>query len=66
MLTRKREEFLTKLADLCEQYNAGFFYTIDDDGVHISIDGDDIFVGHLMDPVTEMRVAAYNNQTKES
>lgn len=40
-------EFLLKLAALCAEYNAGFAYTVDDDGIHISVDGTDVFIGYL-------------------
>ena len=40
--------FLTKLADLCEQYKIEEIgYTRDDDGVHIVTAGMDICVGNL-------------------
>lgn len=41
-MSEKHKEFLTKLADLCEEYRAGLGYTIDDDGVHVYIDDEDI------------------------
>ena len=41
----KQSLFLEKLADLCEQYDADFYYTIDDDGIHIIVDGNECFVG---------------------
>ncbi|MDP1772425.1 hypothetical protein [Methylobacter tundripaludum] len=47
MLTEKQSEFLKKLADLCDEYNAGFTYTNNDDGTHVLVDGDDIFADHL-------------------
>ena len=32
-LTGKQRAFLNNLADLCEEYQAGFGYTVDDDGI---------------------------------
>ena len=40
-------KFLEKLALLCEQFNAVFFYTTDDDGIHIALNGQKVFVGYL-------------------
>jgi len=37
------KEFLLKLADLCEEYDAEFGYTNEDNGVHISVDGREIY-----------------------
>ena len=50
-------EFLTKLASLCVEYDADFFYTTADDGIHIHADGEEIFVGFLLDPSTELKEA---------
>lgn len=47
MLSGKNADFLKKLADLCDEYNAGFTYTTDDDGTHILVDGNDIFAGYI-------------------
>lgn len=56
------KEFLLKLADLCEEYGATFGYTIDDDGIHISVDGGrEVFVGYLFDAPKELRDAAGHN-----
>ena len=46
----KALEFLKALADLCEKYNATFSYTTDDDGVHIKVDDQDVFIGQLLFP----------------
>jgi len=35
-------EFLKKLADLCEEYDAKFSYTNMDDGIHLHIDEEEI------------------------
>ncbi|PCI54210.1 MAG: hypothetical protein COB36_11000 [Alphaproteobacteria bacterium] len=40
-------EFLEQLAQLCEQYKASFSYTTDDDGIHIDLDGKEVFCGWL-------------------
>jgi len=41
------EEFLEKLAILCDEYNAQFDYTTDDDGIHINVEGKEVFIGFL-------------------
>ena len=54
-----KNEFLEKLAELCERYNATFYYTTDDDGTHIDLNGEEIFVGDLgysrIDAAKELR-----------
>ncbi len=40
-MTDKTIEFLTKLEALMGQYQAELFYTNDDDGIHVSLPGDD-------------------------
>ena len=54
-----RINFLEQLAALLEDYNAELYYTTDDDGIHIDIDGDEIFAGHLSssDAPAELRRA---------
>ncbi len=44
-MTDPRKLFLQKLADLCSEYDANIYYTNDDDGIHICLGGDDVFVG---------------------
>lgn len=46
-MTDRQREFLEKLNELMAQYNAGFGYTRDDDGIHIFVDGEECFVGWL-------------------
>lgn len=55
-------QFLLKLAALCEEYRAEFSYTTDDNGVHITLDGQEVFVGFLVDgyAVNDLRTAAAN------
>lgn len=49
-MTNTEKEFLKKLADLCDTYEASFDYSNDDDGIHIYLaSGEDIFVGFLSD-----------------
>ena len=58
---KKRERaarLLLRLAALCDEFGAGFTYTNADDGVHISIDGEDVYVGHLLDPAKDLTDAA--------
>lgn len=45
--TAEQKEFLNKLADLCDQYDARFSYTTDDDGIHIDVGGVEVFSGWL-------------------
>jgi hypothetical protein len=47
MKTQKEKEFLEKLAGLIDAYNAKLEYTIDDDGIHISVDEKEIFADFL-------------------
>jgi hypothetical protein len=52
-------EFLSKLADLFEQYDCAVGYTNADDGTHIQMDGEDVFADHLtMDAAKVLREAA--------
>lgn len=46
-LTTKQKQFLLKLADLCDEYQAEFSYTNDDDGIHIGVDGVEVFADFL-------------------
>lgn len=46
-MTKEQKEFLNKFADLCEKYKAEFYYTTDDDGINISVDGETVFVDFL-------------------
>ena len=46
-MSDRDREFLKKLADLMEEYGARFMYTTSEDGIHISRDGEDIFIGFL-------------------
>jgi hypothetical protein len=46
----RQKDFLIKLAELCDSYRAGFRYTTDDDGIHIDVDGVDVFVGFIEEP----------------
>lgn len=52
------KEFLLKLASLCEEYDASFSNTTDDEGIHISVDGGrEVFVGFLIDAPRQLREA---------
>ena len=46
-LTLREKTFLLKLAELCKEYAAAFSCTVDDDGVHICVDEEEVFVGFL-------------------
>lgn len=43
------DEFLEKLACLCEEYKAKFGYSHDDSGIWIELDRDEIFCGFICD-----------------
>lgn len=58
-MTRRQKNCLNRLADLCDQYNAEFTYTVDDDGIHISVDGQEVFVGFMSNGSEDLRLAAY-------
>lgn len=59
------KQFLIKLADLVEEYAAEFYYTNNDDGIHILVkDGPDCFIGHSLEP-NELRKAATSNDKGE-
>jgi len=45
-----KDEFLLKLADLCDEYKAEFTYTNGDDGIHILVNDEPVFVGFLLQP----------------
>lgn len=38
--------FLLDFAALCDKYKPDFFYTTEDDGVHIVVDGAEVFCGY--------------------
>ncbi len=46
-MSQRGKEFLTKLADLLEQYDAEIRYTQADNGLHISVDDSEVFAGWL-------------------
>lgn len=46
--------FLTRLADLCDQFNASLYYTTDDDGINITVNGELVFAD-LMDDTKHLR-----------
>ena len=41
--------FLLELSSLLKKHNATIFYMIDDDGIHIASNGQEVFVGFLHD-----------------
>lgn len=43
----KQKMFLLKLANLMKEYNASFEYTVDDDGIHIYVNDEEIYKGFL-------------------
>lgn len=38
--------FFESARNIMRDYQVDFYYTRDEDGLHISMDGNDIFVGH--------------------
>lgn len=42
-----KNDFLEALANLIDQFGAKFTYTNDDDGIHIVLNGEEVFVGFL-------------------
>ncbi len=56
-MNQKQKDFLSKLADLCEEYSPDFFYTTDDDGIHIAVDSQKIFIDYSITAET-LREAA--------
>jgi len=63
-MTNRQKEFIKKLADLCEVYQAEFFYTINDDGIHINVDREEIFIGFMHDGCDELKAARDNITVK--
>ena len=61
MLNKKDREFLLKLADLFAEYKAGMNYTTDDDGIHIELDGREIFSGFLLKDYAEKELRNESN-----
>ncbi len=45
--TMAKNEFLEKLASLCEKYKATIGYSMNDDGIHIELNYEEIFSGWL-------------------
>lgn len=60
-MNMKAQQFLLELADLIERYDgADFYYTTDDNGIHIKLgsDEEDCFVGFGLDPKALRQAAA--------
>lgn len=56
---RFQREFLQRLASLCNQYEATLRYTTADDGIHIEVDGAEVFAGYLDErPAVQLLEAA--------
>ena len=55
-LTPHEQEFLTKLADLLDEYDASLTYTTADDGIHVALQGTEVFAG-FMDDTSELHDA---------
>jgi hypothetical protein len=46
-LTPHEKEFLTKLADLLDEYDASLSYTTADDGIHVDLQDTEVFAGFV-------------------
>ncbi len=44
-LTERQRQFFLRFADLCEEFNVDISYTSYDDGIHIAVDGEEVYVG---------------------
>jgi len=56
-MENKERDFLLELAALIERYDAHFYYTTDDDGIHVALKGQaDCAVSYFLDP-KELRSA---------
>ena len=54
-MTDLEKKFLMDLADLLRRFNATLTYTTDDDGIHITLNGKELFCGFLhIDPYKEI------------
>jgi hypothetical protein len=60
VLSKRQEEFLKKLADLCEEYNAGIDFCKFDDTVHILVDGEVVFAGFIDEKAADKLREALN------
>ena len=58
---RRQQEFLEKLHALIQEYDVEFEYTIDDDGIHISVGGDECFVGWLYSDASDLAAVLGHN-----
>ena len=58
-MDKKQRKALIALADVCQRFDLGFTYTNSDDGVHVSVDGKEVFVGFDFSP-TNLRDKAFN------
>lgn len=59
-MTKKDKAFLRGLANLIDAHKASFYYTTSDDGIHISLDGREVYVGWFFegDESAKLRAAA--------
>lgn len=66
---QRGNEFLKKLADLLDEYNAEIIYTRDDDGLHVSVDDEEIYVGWMhrdLNGIGEIRKMIGDPEDKKS
>lgn len=56
-ITPQQKEFLIKLADLMDAHQASMDFTNNEDGIHIELAGQEVFVGWL-DDTGDLRAAA--------
>ena len=56
-MKHKQHSFLSDLLSLCKGYgDVEFTYTTDDDGIHIILDGEDIFKSHSLLPDIKKKI----------
>lgn len=60
VLSHRQKDFLLRLADLCDELQAEFSYSNEDDGIHIELDGTEVFADFLSgDAGKALRAAAF-------
>ena len=63
-LTDRQKDFLLRLAALCDEFRAEFGYTNNDDGIHIELDGAEVFADFLSGNAGEaLRTAVLEDRT---
>ena len=52
-----KSKFLKEFLEFCKKHKAEFYYTTDDDGIHIAVDGVEVYVGLLEDDLKSLESA---------